>query len=136
MGNRAVIALNGYSDDTKGIYLHWNGGRSSIMAFLEFAKRDQPWIKESGVDKLISGIHCFGVSAHKVELARCGELDCDNRDNGVYIVDTASFEIIGRVFDRNEEQMNYTLDPFVEHIEEMYATKMGITGVERYVRSI
>lgn len=35
MGNRAVITT---PERTFGLYLHWQGGRDSIEAFLEYAK--------------------------------------------------------------------------------------------------
>ena len=35
MGNRAIIKGHGNS---LGIYLHWNGGRDSVEAFLAYCK--------------------------------------------------------------------------------------------------
>ena len=35
MGNRAVITTE---DKQLGVYVHWNGGRSSIEAFLTYCK--------------------------------------------------------------------------------------------------
>jgi len=39
MGNRAVVCFDEYNDDAIGIYLHWNGGRDSVEAFLMAAKK-------------------------------------------------------------------------------------------------
>ena len=44
MGNRAIIALVDSDFDTgdldaPAIYLHWNGGRASVQAFLNVAKK-------------------------------------------------------------------------------------------------
>ena len=43
MGNRAVITASLSNDPQTsndiGIYLHWNGGRDSVEAFLEYCKR-------------------------------------------------------------------------------------------------
>jgi hypothetical protein len=36
MGNRASISIENCSS---GIYLHWNGGKGSIMAFVEEANK-------------------------------------------------------------------------------------------------
>ena len=40
MGNRAVITTQEYltNPDTIGVYLHWNGGRDSVQAFLLYCK--------------------------------------------------------------------------------------------------
>jgi hypothetical protein len=38
MGNRAVISFSEAKTAT-GIYLHWNGGPESILAFLDAAKK-------------------------------------------------------------------------------------------------
>ena len=38
MGNRAVITTQEYitNPDAIGVYLHWNGGRDSVEAFLKY----------------------------------------------------------------------------------------------------
>jgi hypothetical protein len=43
MGNRAVITTEEYLKDenTLGIYVHWNGGRDSVEAFLTYCKLKQ-----------------------------------------------------------------------------------------------
>jgi hypothetical protein len=39
MGNRAVITTKeNYENNGIGIYLHWNGGRDSVNAFLAYCK--------------------------------------------------------------------------------------------------
>ena len=39
MGNRAVITtVDGWKNNGIGIYLHWNGGKDSIEAFLKYCK--------------------------------------------------------------------------------------------------
>ena len=35
MGNRAVITFSGSRSTGVGIYLHWNGGLESVLAFLD-----------------------------------------------------------------------------------------------------
>ncbi len=102
MGNRAVII---FDDAPKiGIYLHWNGGRGSVEAFLDEAKRRD--IRSPKGDAL----YCFARFSQIVGefLAYSGDgqpnyslsfgagladdLDQDNGDNGVYHIDDA-FEI-------------------------------------------
>lgn len=39
MGNRAVITTReNFNNDGVGVYLHWNGGRDSVQAFLTYCK--------------------------------------------------------------------------------------------------
>lgn len=133
MGNRAVIAFDTYTDNSTGVYLHWNGGRDSIEGFLLFAKTQHPWAKHSGREKLIAGIAAFGVSAHGVEVKPCKQLDCDNWDNGVYLVDTNTWEITGRYHKRHQEQQSYDLLEFAREVERKYCLKNGITSVDRYI---
>ena len=42
------------------------------------------------------------------------ELDCNNYDNGVYIVDPSSFEIIDRLHFRGREQDVYDVDELAD----------------------
>ena len=39
MGNRAVITASKLKDSGLGIYLHWNGGRASVLGFLKAARQ-------------------------------------------------------------------------------------------------
>jgi hypothetical protein len=96
MGNRAVVSVDG---SKCGIYLHWNGGRESVNAFLRVAK-------DLGVRDPISdpsyflarfaqiaanffgGSTCVGVES-------LSKLDCDNGDNGHFIVGKG-FEIVAQ----------------------------------------
>lgn len=45
MGNRAVISFD-ENDNATGVYLHWNGGPESVLAFLAAAKVLDLTIKE------------------------------------------------------------------------------------------
>lgn len=103
MGNRAVIAFGDCASSTKGIYVHWNGGRASIEGFLAAAS-DLNLRSPEQVRDMIK----LWMGNSTVELARCDHLDCDNYDNGVYIVERAleRFEIIGRLYQRGDEEFN------------------------------
>lgn len=90
MGNRAVIALESMPE--VGIYVHWNGGLESVLAFLEATK--QRGARSPGAD----GPYAFGRLAQTTadffhrsdgELISFGvgpldRIDCDNHDNGLY----------------------------------------------------
>ena len=97
MGNRAVITT---SDKKMGIYLHWNGGAESVLAFLEVAQsrgyRDPACDASYGMARLC-GLICefFGPGGNSVGIGTLAELDTDNHDNGVYVVG-AGWKIIER----------------------------------------
>lgn len=95
MGNRAVVAFTQHpSKSTPVIYLHWNGGRASIEGFLAAAKE---------LD--IHEIRAFGAMIKpwmdSVYDETYGRAHTDNWDNGVYLVDAKSLEIVGRRFMRD-----------------------------------
>jgi hypothetical protein len=94
MGNRAVISVEG---SQCGVYLHWNGGRESVNAFLRVAQTlgvrdpvsDPSYFYARFAQicgNFFGGAICVGVES----LSR---LDCDNGDNGHFIVG-AGFAIV------------------------------------------
>lgn len=86
MGNRAVISFEG---SEVGIYLHWNGGPESVLAFLDAAKackvRD-PLVDCYGIARLAQIIGNFFGTAESLGVDELTKLDCDNGDNGQYVV--------------------------------------------------
>ena len=137
MGNRAVItsskssAVSGSSD--LGIYLHWNGGRDSVEAFLAYCKISgfrSPDVDPSyGWARLVQVIaNFFGGDGLSVGIGKCSELDCDNWDNGVYIIE--GWEIVDRQYKRNSEQHGYDLADMVRYIDECQPVKMQL-GADR-----
>jgi len=90
MGNRAVLEFKDQSNQPN-IYLHWNGGRASVQAFLNVAKELSFKNDDYGVARLCQIIGNFfggnlslGVSSSSRSAG----------DNGVYLI--KNFEIIGR----------------------------------------
>lgn len=87
MGNRAVITddLNGI-----GVYLYWNGGRDSVEAFLEYCRlrgfRSPVEDMAYAYARLVQVIANFFGGSLSVGVDLCKNLDCDNGDNGTYIV--------------------------------------------------
>lgn len=119
MGNRAVIALNNYGPDNMGIYLHWNGGRDSVEGFLEATKQimgSRLGDKSYGTSRLIQVITTLFTGNLSVGVDLQKNLDCDNYDNGVYVVDTQTMEITGRHHHSVSEQTEYTAKEFASHI--------------------
>lgn len=104
MGDRAVIAFGKKPKDI-GIYLHWNGGRSSVEAFLDAAKeldvRQGDKVYEAA--RLAQIIGNFFGGTTSLGVGTLDELDCDNYDNGVYVVND-KLEIVERLHHKGAEQ--------------------------------
>ena len=113
MGNRAVIAFQtGCTPQSKCIYLHWNGGRASVEGFLQAAKqlniqpRQGPADTERAITQLATLIAQFffgcrvGTTVYIEELRYA---DCDNGDNGLYLIDN-QFNIVERRFSSSYEK--------------------------------
>ena len=115
MGNRAVIAFEN-KPDAVGIYLHWNGGRDSVERFLEAGKGvcrlgDPPY----AMARLVQLIGQFFGGNCSVGVDVISKLDCDNGDNGLYIVDSGSFKIIDRLYVPGSEQQGYDVAEMKEY---------------------
>lgn len=102
MGNRAVITTAPFDEKNVGIYVHWNGGKASIEGFLRAAK--ELGYRSPGYDKAYSfagltGLiwSFLGTDGYSIGVDVCGNLDCDNGDNGVYLIGP-EWEIVGRKF--------------------------------------
>jgi len=101
MGNRAVIAASNSTEQGLGIYLHWNGGIESVLAFLDTAKQlgyRSPVGDESyGMARLCGLICLFGGLRNStgVGINDLSKLDCDNFDNGVFVVGD-NWELVDR----------------------------------------
>lgn len=147
MGNRAVVtfgnmadiekhivrednpdgrALKGFVDANPykvGVYLHWNGGMDSITAFCEVCKRMKfrgPVSDSYGVARFVQVVaNFFGDGGLSVGVDTLMHLDCNNYDNGVYVVDD-KWEIIGREFRRGREQKKHDVNKMVADILSNY----------------
>ena len=120
MGNRAVITTKEGDSKTKiGIYLHWNGGRDSVRAFLRYAKMRgfrPPESDNYGWARLAQVITNFmGGDGLSVGIDVVDRLDCDNWDNGTYLI--KNWEIVGREYYSGEEQDQYPLDEMIIEID-------------------
>lgn len=89
MGNRAVITFDDKpTPQSIGIYLHWNGGPESVLAFLEAADKlgvcdDSD--KSYEIARLVQIIGNFFGGTTSIGIGPMKELDTDNGDNGTYI---------------------------------------------------
>lgn len=127
MGNRAVILskndmlANGKINPNQvGVYLHWNGGRDSVSAFLKYCKLKgyrSPSTDCYGWACLCNVISNFFGDGMSLGIDTANHLDCDNYDNGVYIID--GWEIVERLYYKHgAEQSNYDVDSFVLELNE------------------
>ena len=97
MGNRAVITTvnalreNGSFDMNEiGIYLHWHGSEEDVQHFLDLAKEKgvrKPEDDNYGWARLcqIIGEEIGGYEL-SVGIDTLKNLDCNNGDNGVYVI--------------------------------------------------
>lgn len=109
MGNRAVITT-GYKDNDIGVYLHWNGGRDSVEAFLTYCELQgyrSPDMDCYGWARLCQVIGNFFGGSLSVGIDIRKKLDCDNGDNGVYVI--KGWKIVDRQYHDGPEQSGYDL---------------------------
>ena len=127
MGNRAVIQMKG---SNAGFYVHWNGGRDSVLPFLDLMRnvgikgRDCVDTPETLIAKLaLMWKVIFDADLVVDNVAR---LDCDNYDNGVYLIDE-DFNIVGRKFYSGPEQDWYSYDETIRGMNEDLPNRLRLT---------
>lgn len=131
MGNRAVITTEaGFENNGIGVYLHWNGGRDSVQAFLKYCKlknyRD-PDADNYGWARLCQVIGNFLGGTTSIGIDKVTNLDCDNWDNGVYII--KGWEIVGRKYFSGREQNEYDLEEMLIAIDELQPIRIGAATI-------
>jgi hypothetical protein len=136
MGNRAVITTR---IKKIGAYLHWNGGRDSVQAFLAYCKLKGYSSPENdcyGWARLCQVIGNYFGGGNSIGINRYENLDIDNGDNGVYIIE--NWEIIDRLFYSGREQNEYSLLDMLQDINEQQPEKEKLTNEEirEYVRNL
>lgn len=136
MGNRAVITTSRAKDpqtsDDLGIYLHWNGGRDSVEAFLTYCRLRgfrRPEEDNYGWARLCQVIaNYLGPDGLSIGIDKCCNLDCDNYDNGVYVIE--NWRIVDRKYHSGREQHNYDLLEMLHEIDEAQPEK-DIIGYDK-----
>lgn len=115
-----MLANGKINPNQVGVYLHWNGGRDSVSAFLKYCKLKgyrSPSTDCYGWACLCNVISNFFGDGMSLGIDVASRLDCDNYDNGVYIID--GWEIVERLYyKRGAEQSNYDVDSFVLELNE------------------
>ena len=129
MGNRAVITTKeNFDNDGVGVYLHWNGGRDSVEAFLTFCKARgyrAPSEDNYGWAYLVTTIGNFFQDGLSLGVDRVSNLDCDNYDNGVYIID--GWEIVDRKYAPSVEQDSHEIRDMLEGINKRQPKEMRLS---------
>jgi len=124
MGNRAVIGWQDhdgkFSEDSVGVYFHWNGGRDSVEAFLAYCEMVgfvSPTYDNYGIARFAQvAANWFGGDGLCIGVDRIDRLDADNGDNGLYICN--GWRIVDRRYHHGKEQLIYSLIDFVHDINE------------------
>ena len=132
MGNRAVNtaskALSIEVSNDLGVYVHWNGGRDSVEGFLEYCKLQgfrSPDVDSYGYARLVQVIaNFFGSGGLSVGIEKCSKLDCDNYDNGVYVIE--NWEIVDRKYFEGSEQDTYDRTEMLLEIDECQPRAMQL----------
>lgn len=135
MGNRAVITTaDNFKNNGVGVYLHWNGGRDSVEAFLKYC--DMQGYREPSEDcygwaylcGVISNFFSDGLS---VGIDVIDHLDCDNGDNGVYIIE--GWKIVDRKYNNtieSEDLNNYKPIKMIKEINDCMPERMKLDSSE------
>lgn len=124
MGNRAVITTE---DKQMGVYLHWNGGRDGVEAFLHYCDLQgfrSPDCDTYGWARLCQVIGNFFGGGLSVGIGLYDRLDTDNWDNGVYII--KGWRIVGREFNRHAEQSSYDHADMLHDIDDSQPEHMRL----------
>ena len=128
MGNRCVITTKkNFENNGVGIYLHWNGGRDSVEGFLKYC--EMKWYREPTTDcygwaYLVTTIGNFFGDGLSIGVDTVNNLDCDNLDNGVYIID--GWKIVDRKYFNGTEQNAYNINDMIASINEQQPEHMQL----------
>lgn len=118
MGNRAVITTKeNWAHDGVGVYLHWNGGRESVEAFLKYCELKgyrAPDRDCYGWARLCQVVGNFFGGSTSVGIDTLWHLDTDNGDNGVYIIE--GWQIVDRIYEQ-EKETEYDLTEALVYID-------------------
>lgn len=148
MGNRAMIVGK---DSSLGLYVHWNGGRDSVEAFLEYASFLSSYgmgakDNDLGFSTLVKVVANFMGSSCSVEIVDQDDLASHKNiyDNGVYIVD--GWEIVDRFDAPVVEQNSYdriemlkeidALQPAQDQLGEAYIEGADVLGSDLQVGDV
>nr|DAU60563.1 MAG TPA: hypothetical protein [Caudoviricetes sp.] len=102
-----------------GVYLHWNGGRTCIEAFLKYCELKQYRTPDTdcyGWARLCQVIGNFFGGGLSLGIDCAMNLDCANYDNGTYVIE--NWEIVGRLhLEHSECYADYSVNDMLKEID-------------------
>lgn len=119
MGNRAVLKAKG--NNNKAVYLHWNGGRDSIEAFLKYCELRgfSGFEDEYGMARFCQVVgNFFGADGLSLGIVDSVE---SHGDNGVYVIE--GWKIVDREDFSGAEQQEHSLHEMLIGIDRAQPTK-------------
>lgn len=129
MGNRAVVAWTdtrgNFDMSSTGVYLHWNGGRDSIEAFLGYCEMmgfRSPSYDNYGIANFVTVVSNFFGDGLSVGVDSINKLCANNGDNGLYICN--GWHIVDRKFFEGCEQNEHNFSQIVSAINEAQPNSM------------
>jgi len=125
MGNRAIITTK---NGNMGLYLHWNGGRDSVTAFLKYceiqgfrspdADSSYGWAR---LAQVVANFFPVGLSVGVGNYSEDAGLGCDH---GTFIIE--GWQIVGRKHMTQEEQAEYELLEFLLELDKRQPEAMRL----------
>lgn len=119
MGNRAIITTKkNFDNNGIGVYLHWNGGRDSVQAFLTYCKLKGYRPPEDdcyGWARLCQVIGNYFGGSLSIGIDNFSQDAGEWQDNGTYIIE--NWEIVDRKYFDAEEQDSYDLQKMLHEID-------------------
>lgn len=134
MGNRAVITN---MQKEIGIYLHWGGSRETVEGFLLYCKLSGYKFDSLGFAKLCQVI-CNYSAEFDVCVDKLENLDCNNYDNGVYVVNE-DWEICERLYNRClDEQSNTSPMNILRRIDKSFCfrRRLGYFFIRKCLKEV
>lgn len=119
MGNSAVITTReNYENNGIGVYVHWNGGRDSVEAFLEYCRLRHfhfPEIDPRGWARLVQVIANYFGGNLSVGVEDMDRLNTDMADHGVFLIQ--GWRIVGREMITRAEQHDHDLNEMLMELD-------------------
>jgi len=114
MGNRALIKAK--DNTSRAVYLHWNGGRDSVEAFLKYCelRKFRGFDDDYGMARFCQVVgNFFGVGGLSL-----GIMDISEGEDGGYMDNVNGWEIVGRRGFSGIEQDHHDLQSMLLAIDE------------------
>ena len=141
MGNRAVLVWKDkdghYNDNSIGVYLHWNGGRDSVEAFLAYCEmknlKSPTEDVHIGIENFVDVVAHFFRNGQSIYVDHLHSLDQDNYDNGVYVCD--GWSIVDRKYMEGEEQNEHDFSEMLHAINAGQVQPFDIFDLDNRIKS-